>query len=325
MSYIHLNRDDRIRLATLLKAGLNISACAFNLGYSRQTISREVKINGGSHDYDPHLAQKKARRRRLKANQHCRKFCKSNWYTRTTIRLLSCGWSPEQITGRFRLEREEEPFCKSTIYNNVNRDKDLAKLLPRKHNKYRRRADGNERKRQREVESKIKSIDIRPEHINKREEIGHWEGDTIIGKEKTKRILTHVERKTGYLIANLLSSVSSEIIKQKTIESFQDIPKEKRTTFTYDNGLEFADWELIERELENQIFFAHPYHSWERGTNENTNGLIRRYYPKKTLFANIKEEELKNIVKQINQRPRKRLGYQSPYEMFHSVKLRTLI
>ncbi len=187
MYYIHLNRDDRIRLATLLKAGLNITACAFNLGYSRQTISREVNANGGTSQYDPYSAQKKAQLIRLKANQAHRKFSRDNWHTRATIRLLTIGWSPEQINGRFEAERKEKPFCVSTIYYNVNSDKELSKLLPRKHNKYRRRADGNERKRQRELNTKVKSIDIRPEHIDQRAEIGHWEGDTIVGKERGNR------------------------------------------------------------------------------------------------------------------------------------------
>lgn len=323
MSYTHLSRDDRIRLDVLLRSGLSIKDCARGIGFSRQTLNNEVNANGGRKRYNPCRANRNARKKRHVANQCHRKFASDSWHARTTIRLLGIGWSPEQITGRMELEQKEKPFCPATIYNNVNPDKKLSKFLPRKHNKYRRRKDGNDRKKQRELESKMKSINQRPRHIEKRITIGHWEGDTIVGKERTARILTHVERKTGYLLANLLYKVTAEKIRTESIKSFQDVPCSKKETITYDRGLEFADHELTEKETEMNIYFANPYHSWERGTSENTNGLIRRYFPKGTYFSNIKTEQLREVVEQINYRPRKRLGYRSPYEKFFGVKIRT--
>lgn len=325
MSCPHLNRDDRIRLDVLLRSGLSIVDCASGIGFSRQAVNDEIKRIGKRKDYNPYWADRKAREKRHNANQCHRKFTTDNWGTRTTIRLLGIGWSLEQIVGRMELEQFEKPFCMATVYNNANKDKEISKLLPRKHNKYRRRADGNERKRQREEMSKMKSIEIRPKDIELRGEVGHWEGDTIIGKERTARILTHTERKTGYLVADLLKEVSSQIVKEQTIKRFRYLPKDKVKTFTYDRGVEFSDYEFIERELNISAYFANPYHSWERGTSENTNGLIRRYFPKGTYFVNLKKEQLKTVVKQINHRPRKRLGYRSPYEEFFGVKLRTLM
>lgn len=241
------------------------------------------------------------------------------------MRLLKKHWSPEQITGRFWEEKKIRPTSATAIYDWCNSNPHLATLLPRKHNKYRRTKTGNDHKQQREQEPRMKPIETRPSIVKERKRIGDYEGDTIIGKERTARILTHTERVSGYLLANLLYDVTAEKIRIKTLEAFADIPDRKRMTITYDRGLEFADWELTERQLKIDIFFANAYHSWERGANENTNGLLRRYFPKKTFFSIIKEEKLQNIVDEINHRPRKRLGYRSLYEVFNDVQLRMLI
>lgn len=323
MSYTHLTRDDRIRLGVLLRTGLSFRQCARHIGFSAMAVRDEVEANGGRDNYNPYQANRNAKKKRHQANQCHRKWSTDNAETRLAIKLLELGWSPDQIAGRSKLELKKKLFSPATIYNNVNPDKTLCKLLPRRHNKYRRRKDGNQRQREREELSRMKSIDTRPKHIEKRKRTGHWEGDTIIGKEKTARILTHVERKTGYLIANLLYDVSAEKIRIESVKAFMSIPNDKRTTITYDRGSEFADWELTERQTNTNIYFAHAYHSWERGTNENTNGLIRRYYPKGTIFGNIKKEQLSEVVGKINHRPRKRLGYRSPYEKFWGVRIRT--
>lgn len=325
MSYTHLSRDDRIRLDVLLRNGLNITVCAKSIGFSRQTLSYEINSNGGKKKYNPYKANRKAKAARHSANQCHRKWSNNSWYTRTTIRLLKIGWSPEQVIGRILLELDQKPFCFATVYNNVNPDKELCVYLPRKHNKYRRRKDGNERKAEREALSTKKSIDTRPDIVNTRERIGDWEADTIIGKERKTRILTNVDRKSGYLVADLLYTVSAQTILEAQVKLFSGISDNKKHTITQDNGTEFADYELIERHCGVDIYHAHPYHSWERGTSENTNGLIRRCFPKGTYFSSIKKEQLNEVVEQINTRARKRLGYRTPYEVFHSVKLRTLM
>lgn len=325
MHYKHFNKYDRIRLEAYLKAGLAYRKISLLLGYSIGAISYEISENGGRRKYDAAKANQKAKRKRKDANQCHRKIGNDGWLTSEVKRLLKKHWSPEQIVGRFLEEKKIKPTSVTAIYDWCNNDKNLYVLLPRKHNKYRRTKAGNDRKKAREEMDARKSIETRPKHIEKRKRIGHWEGDTIIGKERTARILTHVERKTGYLLANLLYDVTAEKIRIKSIKMFQSIPSNKKKSITYDRGTEFLDWELTEKELEADIYFAHAYRSWERGTNENTNGLIRRYFPKKTLFSNIKEVELEQIVNEINHRPRKRLGYKSPYEVFNHVQLRMLI
>lgn len=325
MHYTHFNKYDRIRLEAHLGAGLTYRRIALLLGYSLGAISYEVGRNGGRRNYNAAKANQKARRKRQEANQYHRKIGKDDWLTDEIVRLLKKHWSPEQIIGRFIAEKKIKPTSTTAIYDWCNKDKNLYTLLPRKHNKYRRAKAGNDRKKAREEFDARKSIDKRPAHIERRKRIGHWEGDTIIGKEKTARILTHVERKTGYLLANLLYDVTAEKIRVESVRSFQSIPGGKKESITYDRGSEFADHETTEKETGMDVYFAHAYHSWERGTNENTNGLIRRYFPKKTLFANIKEVGLEKIVDEINYRPRKRLGYRSPYEVFNHVQLRMLM
>lgn len=325
MSCLHLTKDDRISLGALLKAGLSIRDCARQIGFSPPGISKEITKNGGRENYSPYKAHKRYLKRRFEVNQCHRILGNDEFITSLVVTLLDLKWSPEQIVGRIEFELDEKLISTASIYNYANPNKEVSKLLPRGHNKYRRRKDGNDRKKEREELSAKRSIDQRPDEIEERKNIAHWEGDTIIGKERTARILTHVERKCGFLLADMLYDVSAEKIRIKSLQAFQHISKDKLSTITYDNGTEFSDWELTGKELGVEIYFAHAYHSWERGTNENTNGLIRRYYPKGTLFSNIKEEEFSDVVKQINHRPRKRLGYKSPYEEFYGVNFRILI
>jgi IS30 family transposase len=161
--------------------------------------------------------------------------------------------------------------------------------------------------------------------VEARERLGDWERDTIIGKEKKERILTNVERRSGYLLASKTKDGTAEEIRRHTEKGFKDIPKLKRLTCTNDNGKENEEWELTERNLAMTFYFANLYHSWERGTSENTNGLLRRPFPKGTLFATITDKQLAGKVSLINNRPRKRLGYKTPYEVFWETAVRTLI
>lgn len=325
MSCPHLTKDDRVSLGALLKAGLSIRDCAKQIGFSPPGISKEVNKNGGRDSYSPYQAHKRYLKLRLEVNQCHRILGNDEFVTDLVITLLKIKWSPEQIAGRIEYELEEKLISTSSIYNYANPDKEISKLLPRKHSKYRRRKDGNDRKKARKKEDRRKSIDDRPDVVNQRKRVGDYEGDTIVGKEKTARILTHVDRKYGFLLADMLYDVTAEKIRIKIVEAFMDISEDKKHTITYDRGTEFADLEQTEKQTQMDAYLAHAYHSWERGTNENTNGLIRRYYPKGTLFSNIKEEELKDVVEQINHRPRKRLGYKSPYEEFYGVNFRILM
>lgn len=325
MSYTHLSRDDRISLEALLRAGLSFRACALAIGTSPTTISNEIKINGGRSSYTGRTAHRCYLKRRHAANQCHRILGKNNEMTALVISLLGKDWSPEQIIGRVGLELGINISSATTIYNYINPKKELHRLLPRKCNRYRRTKAAGLRRAIRDNLSKKQSIDDRPETINNRLEIGHWEGDTIVGKERTARILTHVERKSGYLFATLMKTVSADGISEISTRLFNKLPKDKAQTVTYDNGTEFASFEATSKKTGVDIYFAHPYHSWERGTNENTNGLIRRYYPKGTYFSKISVKQFKTVVEAINHRPRKRLGWKTPHEVFYGVTVRTLM
>jgi len=229
------------------------------------------------------------------------------------------GLSPEQVAGSWT-KKTGEKLSKDTVYRFVYEDSpELTKIyLRRKGKKYRNR-------KQEQIQGKYqigerRMIDDRPKEIEKRENIWDWEWDTIIGKDHKWAILTLVERKTWYLMAYKLEQGKNAAWVTSAIQKLWDTtPLEKRKTLTFDNGREFADHKMLEYFTKTLIYFAHPYHSWERWTNENTNWLLREYIPKKTDFSTITQEQLDIYVKKINSRPRKRLEYFTPYEMFHEV------
>jgi len=230
-------------------------------------------------------------------------------------------WSPEEISGRLRRKYKNDKtkwIGKDSIYKFIYIEQPkLIKYLRHQKCKYRRKHGTNIRSKQRE-EAKKKRIDSRPIIIELRARIGDWEGDTIVGKEKIKQLLTHVDRKSGLLLLDKLEKSTAAETRIKTEKRFEQIDKNKKYSLTYDNGATFAEHELTERHTGIDIYFAYPYHSWERGTNENTNGLIRQFFPKKSAFANITSEDLKRVEYLLNNRPRKRLNYLTPTEVFNS-------
>ncbi|PID52273.1 MAG: hypothetical protein CR972_03245 [Candidatus Moraniibacteriota bacterium] len=170
------------------------------------------------------------------------------------------------------------------------------------------------------ISQEIKRIDTRPDIVDKKERIGDWEGDTIIGSDKTKRLITSVERKSGYGIIEKIDIVSAINMHKILQRSFKRISKSKRYTFTYDNGTELGKEDSdLEKKIHMDVYRAHPYHSWERGCNENFNGLVRTFFPKKTDFGMVSIENVKHVQYLLNHRPRKRLGYLTPHEVFFGI------
>ncbi|MEK9165552.1 MAG: IS30 family transposase [Patescibacteria group bacterium] len=319
MSYSHLTSNQRNELSALLRAKLKQKETAKILGKHRTTIYRELKRNGTDNQtgYDAKAAKCKTKDRRILANQRFKKIENSQWLEEYIVKKLKLYWSPEQLAGRLKKRKGKTIIGKDSIYKFIYQKRmDLVKYLRCQKGKYRRRYGTRIREKQRE-EAKKTRIDQRPQIIGSRQRIGDWEGDTIIGQEKTKAILTHVERKSGLLLADKLNGVKAEETRQATVKRFAKIPKDKRRSTTYDNGSEFADYELIARYTKMEIYFAYPYHSWERGTNENANGLLRQFFPKKTFFASITPRQISRAVKLINNRPRKRLDYLTPNEVFN--------
>lgn len=315
-SHKQFTHNDRIMLSALRKKGFTQFEIARELGFNQSSISNELKRNSyKKNDYHAGRATRKYHERKRKANQP-RKRIENNLEIKNYLEIhIKLYWSPEQIAGRIRKDHNII-ICHETIYKYIyNKKPEWKKYLRQKKGKYRRRYGTKIREKQRE-EAKKRRINNRPGIVDKRERIGDWEGDTIVGGEKTQRILTHVERKSGYLLADKLDTVTAEIVGNVTAKRFRSIPLKKRHTITYDNGAEFAYHEMIEKKVKTIIYFAFPYHSCERGTNENTNGLLRQFFPKKSLFENITQNKVKKITKLINHRPRKRLGYLTPHEVF---------
>jgi len=320
MSYLHFKPEQRNELAILLRAGHSQKDIAQLLGKTASAVCQELKRNrfDNKSGYDIGQAKKITEQRRIIANSRFRKIENNKWLKK----YIECGiknyWSPEQIAGRLKYlypnERKKQ-IGKDSIYKYIyNENKELVKYLRCQKGKYRRRYGTRIRVEQRE-EQKKRRIDERPAEVETREGIGHWEGDTIVGTDK-QHILTHVERKSGLVLGDKLKRGTAELTRLKTIERFETIPKRKKLTMTYDNGVTFSEHEMTEKKTGIIIYFAHPYHSWERGINENCNGLLRQFFPKKSAFATITQEAVDEACGLINNRPRKRHNYLTPCEVF---------
>lgn len=315
--HTQLTDKDRSELSVLVRAGIMQKDIAKLLGKNPSTISRELKRNKKEKDnYNAIKARDRVKERRKRANKRFKKV--KGRLRRYVIQKLKAYWSPEQIAGRLKKETGDTVVCHETIYYFIyNERPDLKKHLRCKKRRYRRRYGSKKRDELRGKQSNLKRINERPAIVEARTRIGDWEGDTVIAEKAKNGLLTHVERKSGYLVADKIISWKSEHVLERTASRFGRISREKRRTCTYDNGCEFAQYELIERFTEMTVYFAFPYHSWERGTNENTNGLLRQFFPKKYSLSEVTQEDIEKIVKLINNRPRKRLGYLSPSEVFN--------
>lgn len=316
MAYSHITKEQRFKIQSWLELSMPQEEIAERLGKDKSTVSREIIRNQNlKGKYTAGLADKASRRRRKIGKRQSRKLIKDKKLRRAVFRLLRKKKSPEQIAGK-RKRDGKNYVVHETVYRYIYDYAPGWKIyLRQKKGKYRRRHGTKDRENRRE-EAKKRRIDERPAIVELRTEIGHWEGDTIKGKEKTTGIATHVERVSGYAIADKLGHITADSLKQKTVQSFARIPEEKKKTETFDNGTEFSEYELLERETGMEIYFAYPYHSWERGSNENFNGLLRQYFPKGTPFATITQKDVSRAVRELNHRPRKRLNYLTPYEVF---------
>lgn len=318
MSCPHITPEQRNELSVLLRAGVLQTKIAKILRKSEPAISKEIKRNSVNGKYHAGIAKEKTRVRRILANQRFERIESNEWLRKYIIKKLKLYWSPEQIAGRLKVDYPNDKskrIGKDSIYKFVClKRKDLVKYFRCQKGNYRRRYGTRIREKERD-RLKKKRIDARPQIVESRGRLGDWEGDTIIGKDKS-HILTHVDRRSGLLLADKLERGLAELTKKKVVERFESIPRSKKRTITYDNGSTFFEHEMIERETEIDVYFAYPYHSWERGCNENCNGLIRQFFPKGSSFKKVKQKDIEKIVKLINNRPRKRLSYYTPREVF---------
>jgi len=311
MSHKHFTIDERESILEYLALGFSKSKIARKLGRHRSSIGREILRNTFDGKYRPHKAQSLYSERKKRCG--AKKKLVNSILLLDIQDKLEAGWTPEQISGRAKLTNSFSISFK-TVYSSINMGlllPNTLELLPRKG---RKRKNGT--KETRGTIPNKKMIEERPKGANDRSEIGHFESDTIIGSGKQGAIMTYVCRKSRFLIAELMKDRKANTFNQATIESFKYIPSEVVKTFTSDNGKEFSKFKELEEELGVTCYFANPYHSWERGTNENTNGLIRRYFPKGTDFKTLTKEEVNKVVWAINNRPRKTLGFKTPLEIF---------
>lgn len=317
-----LTHKERVQIQTLLSENKTKSYIANKLNRSRSTITREVNkwVQKKEDYYDADLAHWYAKDTYLN-KRNLDKISTHSLLRYFVYKGLLSNWTPEQISGRLKYLYPDDPVMSishEAIYRHIythpqaSLNKKLIKLLVRK--KTRRRPS----KKKRGMGSKILnqvSIDNRPKHIDKREEVGHWEGDLIIGKNNKSAIGTIVERKTRFTLILKLSSKKADEVADKFSKVLNKLNCRYKKSMTYDNGIEMAKHEKITKLTNMKIYFAHPYSSWERGTNENTNGLIRRYLPKGTDFKTINETQLQIIQEKLNNRPRKIIGFKTPAEM----------
>lgn len=228
--------------------------------------------------------------------------------------------SPEQIAGRLKREgilSISHETIYQMIYANHAGLKDYQVYLRQGRGKRRKR--GGHYSKRGQIPGRV-GIEYRPLIADAKTEIGHWESDTMIGGNHTGVIVTHVDKASKFLVAGLGQTKTSAQVNQVTIALFAQIPETRRKTMTFDNGKEFSGHEKLSETLKISCYFANPYHSWERGLNEHTNGLLRQFFPKQTNFKIVKPEELEKAVSLINNRPRKSLDYKTPFEVFYADK-----
>jgi len=308
--YTQLTREQRYQIQVLLKTKQTQAQIASLIEVHPATISRELRRNRGRRGYRPHQAHGLAQARQV-AKRHPR-LTPAIWQQVDT--LLRQAWSPEQIRGRLRHE-QGQTLSHEWIYQHIYADKrtggDLYRSL--RCQKKRRKRYGTYSRRGR-IANQV-SIDERPAVVTARERIGDWEGDTVIGKGHEGALVTVVERTSKYTVLEGVSHKTAAAVRQAVARGLQPY-KTRVHTITYDNGREFSDHAGMAKDLEAQIYFAHPYASWERGINENTNGLIRQFFPKDQDLRGVTNDQLTTVMDTLNHRPRKTLGYRTPYEVF---------
>ena len=318
MSHHQLTQTNRIEIAILFRTGMSYRCIGKQIGCHHSTVSRELRRHTWHNPsgYNALQARLQLKYTRLLANQHHRKLPINPELVTAITQKLTRNDSPQQIAGWMLETKREVRVCAQTIYDWVyGHARHLLKHLHCRKGKYRRTRENTLRKAFRDKQKECRRITARPAHIMKRGRYGHWEGDTVVGKGHSGCIATFVERKSGYLMAVKLARGTARNFELAATSSFATIPVIYSKTLTLDNGTEMSNYEEIERSTKIQIYFANPYHSWERGTNENTNGLLRFYFPKQMRFESITQEMLDVAVKQLNTRPRKRLGYKTPEQV----------
>lgn len=324
MATNHLTPGERDEIARLLAEKVPKRQIAKRLGRAESTITRELKRNStrtpysGRRRYCAIAAQQKCDARRHQ--RRCKKMQQPEVRDYVQDRLEKF-WSPDQIAGRMKLDFAGDPrrcVSRQTIYQRLH-EEDCSRRFQKCLRRYRLQ------KRRKKQAPKIASIANRPEVIERRERVGDWEGDTIVGSHQSGAVVSAVERKTGYTILAKVGDRCSATINQRIIRRLQKLPRSQRRSITFDNGSEFAGHRELTKSLAIDVYFAEPRKPWQRGTNENTNGLVRQFLPKGTSFRDLTAAAVSCIQTLLNERPRRRLGYRTPQELLQEDASRAML
>jgi IS30 family transposase len=322
MSYTHLTKQERYVISHLNVAKFSFREIARRINRHHTTVSRELKRIKSQYPYSSvywhDWTHPVALKRRHQARHYRRQ--RNTRLVRYVECKLRCQWSPEEIACRIRIDYpsdERMRISHETIYRWIYLDASVEGKL---YLNLRRRRKRRRRQKRYGIGRRFlagrKNIAERPGIVDDRQRFGDWEGDTVEGKKSSGYIATLVERKSRYLLASKLENKKSATLTARGVKAFRIVPRKMRQTLTVDNGSEFARFKEFEKKTGLKIYFADPYSAWQRGANENTNGLLRQYFPKGSDFRKITEEDITKAVKRLNSRPRKCLDYQTPHEVF---------
>lgn len=326
-SYKHLTITERELIFLYSRMSYSIRRIAKLLKRNPATISRELRRHSEENfEYSPSHAQ-----RRYEGNKRCcgrrRLLDDSSLKLIVETLFISYQWSPEQISNRLKLERSKQAISSNTIYRAIYRGDFNYCVSPNSRGALTRLRRRGKKYGQKKYEdgrgffSTAKSIHDRPVNIEKRRDLGHWEADTVLGKKGKSCVVTLVDRKSRFLLIGKSGAKTAESVTGTIQRLFSTIPHQTKKTITPDRGFEFAYYNRIEQENNVECFFADPSSPWQRGTNENTNGLLREYLPKRTDIDPVSNEFIQSVANKLNFRPRKCLGWKTPYEVFHNSDL----
>jgi IS30 family transposase len=326
VNYFRLNDYEQEMISRGITGGSTIREIAFSLARSPSTVSREIRRNTRRHPWycadcaqvlaDSRTKERKKNKRKISLNKDLENYVRGK---------LALFWSPEQIANRLKIEYPENKnmrATKETIYAYIyahprgTLKKELIRCLRRKHG-YRRERDG--RLTRKEMGLDKANIETRPKHVKSRKIPGHWEGDLIMGTRLKSALGTLVERKTRFTLLVPVSATTSERVTAAFARTMLKLPDHLRRSLTYDQGKEMARHYWFTNVIKVNVYFAHTSSPWERGTNENTNGLLRQFFPKSTDFRKIPRKDIKRAQDLLNGRPRKILEYKTPAEVFNKV------
>lgn len=311
-SYTHLTQDERYQIHAYKKAGFSPNAIALDLNRHVSTINRELSRNTGLRGYRPKQAHRLAQARLFTKPKSVKL---TDALKQKIVSEIEQDWSPEQIQGRWLTQGEPVTVCPATVYQFIYADPELhQRLKPHLRHKKRYKVRTSQSEKRGQIKNRV-SIDERPDVVDLKKRLGDWEADTVIGKGHQGVLVTLTERVSKLELIAVVSSKHADGVTRAIIDLLTPY-RSTLKTITFDNGKEFAFHEQISDALQSEAYFAHPYHSWERGLNENHNGLIRQYLPKGMPLDKVTQDEVDEIARKMNQRPRKLLGFKTPEEVY---------